>query len=348
MDPGLALLKALTDIPSPSGDPVGIGRKGDVCRARLEPLGFDVETPILGGVPHLVARRPGGGPARGLLVSHLDVVLADPDRRFVLSEDRALGPGVADPLGGVVVMLRALELLQEAGDLDCARWTVVLNGDEEIGSPDSAPLLRALAQEHDAGFVFESGRATGVNPQDGANAVVALAHFVGEASALSAYDRGLSVNVGVVRGGHKRNQVPDRASAEIDVRYRDPLDDRAVTEGFLRATEAAQRRVPGAQVSAIRQRGRPAWDGGEATAALLEIWQAAAQTLGMPPITAVSTGGGSDANILADAGLACLDGLGAVGGGYHAPGEWILAESVAARARLTAEALRAWSRLEEA
>ncbi len=367
MSAGLTLLKALTDIVSPSGDAAGIAAKGAVCTEHLSALGFAVDSHELGGVPHLVARRPAAGRPRAALVSHLDTVLSDPDWRMEISGDRATGPGVADPLGGVVVMLRALQRLNDAGDLDAASWTVVLNGDEEIGSPHSAALLRDLAKDQDAAFIFESGRATGqlvrqragsghwelratgvaahagVNPQDGANAVVALSHAVVDVAGLSAFDQGVSVNVGTVRGGLKRNQVPDEALAEVDVRFRHATQQAAITSGVADAAARARAAVPGTTVEAVLLRGRPAWPGGPGTAALLRHWQQAATGLGLPPIEAVATGGGSDANILADAGVPCLDGLGAVGGGYHTRQEWILADSVEERAELTAAALRLWA-----
>lgn len=365
------MLQALTDIVSPSGDAAGIAAKGAVCRDRLIPLGFDVVSVDLGGVPHLVARRPAPGRPCAGLVSHLDTVLSDPDWKLEVQGDRATGPGVADPLGGVVVMLRALERLSTSGGIDDASWVVVLNGDEEIGSPHSAALLVELAEELDAAFVFESGRATGelvreragsahwelratgvaahagVNPQDGANAVVALAGALVEAAALSRFDERLMVNVGTVAGGLKRNQVPDAALAELDVRYVTADQAATVAAGLRAAAARAEGAVPGTTVQAVRLRGRPAWGGGPGTDRLLAHWRDAALELGLGELGAVSTGGGSDANILADAGVACLDGLGAVGGGYHTRQEWIVAASVESRAELTAAALRRWAAAEQ-
>lgn len=365
------MLKELTDIVSPSGDAAGIAAKGAVCARRLTDLGFTVDSVDLGGVPHLVARRQAPGAPRAGLVSHLDTVLSDAAWKMQVEGDRATGPGVADPLGGVSVMIRALERRRDEGGLDDTSWTVVLNGDEEIGSPHSAALLRELAEDLDAAFVFESGRATGelvrqrsgsghwelraagvaahagVNPQDGANAVVALAQAIVGASGLSDYGQGLKVNVGTVRGGLKRNQVPDQAMAQLDVRFVSQDQDDGVSAALGALAQRAQQSVPGTRVEAVRLRGRPAWAGGSGTDRLLGCWQRAAQTLGLGSIGAVSTGGGSDANILAAAGVPCLDGLGAVGGGYHTRGEWIVASSVEERAALTAAALRLWAAAEQ-
>jgi len=365
MDDGLELLRALVNTPSGSGDAAGIERCGDLVRPRLCALGFAVERHELGAVPHLVAHRGGVGP-HALLVSHLDTVIADPEWRFSVDGPRGLGPAVADPYGGVVGILLALESLAAQGALARSAWTVVLNGDEEIGSPDSAPLLDRLAREADAGFVFESGRAdgslvgsrsgsgvyrfvvrgraahSGVNPEDGASAIRALAHLILAAEALTDLERGLCVNVGTCQGGLKRNQVPAAAQAEVDVRFRRPEDGARVREALADAARAAGAAIPGTTAEAHRRLGRPAWPGGPGTDALAECWLEAADELGIEGPRAVHTGGGSDGNILAAAGLPCLDGLGAVGGGYHTRDEWVLLDTVGERARLAAGGLLRW------
>ena len=365
MDDGLDLLRALVDTPSGSGDAAGLSRCGDLVRPRLAALGFSLERHLLGGVPHLVARRAGSG-AHALLVSHLDTVISDPAWRFSVDGPRGLGPAVADPYGGVVVLLLALEALGAQGALDRGAWTVVLNGDEELGSPASRPLLESLAGQATAGFVFESARAdgslvgsrsgsgvyhlevqgraahAGVNPQDGANAILALAHLIVAAGGLTDASRGLLLNVGTCRGGLKRNQVPAEALAELDVRFSEPEDGPRVDEALARAAQQAEAAVPGTTARARWLRGRPAWPAGPGTERLVGCWLEAATALGLEGLRAVHTGGGSDGNVLAAAGLPCLDGLGAVGGGYHTRDEWVLLETVGQRARLATAGLLLW------
>jgi len=367
---GIDLLRALVDLPSGSGDADGIERCGDLVRPRLLGLGFELERHVLGAVPHIVAQRAGPASApHALLVSHLDTVIADPSWTFTVDGPLGRGPAVADPYGGVVAMLLALELLAETGELARGGWTVVLNGDEEIGSPASGPLLERLAAEATAGFVFESGRAdgslvgsragsavyrlethgkaahSGVNPADGASAILALAHLIIAAEATKDLTRGLSVNVGTCHGGLKRNQVPDEASAAVDVRFRAPEDGARVQRRLAAAASEAETHVPGTRAEARLVGGRPAWRGGEGTDRLVGCWLDAARSLGLEGLRAVHTGGGSDGNILAAEGLPCLDGLGAVGGGYHTREEWVVLESVEGRARLAARGLLRWLEL---
>ena len=160
--------------------------------------------------------------------------------------------------------------------------------------------------------------------------------------AAKAPERGLFVNVGTCRGGLKRNQVPDRASAEVDVRFSDPEDGPRALAALSEACGRAADRVPGTRARVERVRGRPAWPGGEGTDRLVRCWLSAADDLGLERPGAVATGGGSDANILAAAGVPCLDGLGAVGGGYHTREEWVVLPTVEERCRLAARGLLRW------
>jgi glutamate carboxypeptidase len=59
-------------------------------------------------------------------------------------------------------------------------------------------------------------------------------------------------------------------------------------------------------------------------------------------LKAGGTGGASDANFVAPLGIPVLDGLGAVGEGYHSEREYIFANSIEERAKLVAALLKNW------
>ena len=170
----------------------------------------------------------------------------------------------------------------------------------------------------------------------------AAAANAAKVAALTDRAVGLTVNVGTCTGGIQRNQVPDCASAELDVRFRRPEDDQRVRDALNHLCTNVGEGVPGTSAEAIYLRGRPAWRGGPRTKALHSHWQEAALALGMEVPDAVSTGGGSDANLIAATGTPCIDGLGAIGGGYHTVNEWVVEASLEGRARLAAAAFSRW------
>jgi glutamate carboxypeptidase len=294
------------------------------------------------------------------LSAHLDTVFEKEAAfsGFTVDGDRAVGPGAVDCKGGVVVLLGALEALSSAGLLDGAEFRVILNGDEETGSYDSRPLLEKESTGAHVALVFEGARPSGaivnwrkgngimrleatgksahagVHHEDGVNAIEALAHKIVDVQKLTDYKRGLTVNVGVIAGGTKRNIVPATASAEIDVRYRKAEDGPYVEECIRSICDKPA--VSGAHVKLHGGLNRPPWpEDAAGIAALTQGWLAAASDVGVE-LSATATGGGSDGNWTAAMGIPTLDGLGPVGGKYHTLGEYILRDSLPERARIAA------------
>ncbi len=74
---------------------------------------------------------------------------------------------------------------------------------------------------------------------------------------------------------------------------------------------------------------------------MLALASAEAVRLGIGPLDGISVGGGSDGNFTAAVGCPTLDGLGAVGGGAHAEGEWVSIPAMPERATLLAALIRA-------
>lgn len=159
-DRHIALLERLVNQNSGTLNLEGVRIVGDMVRAELEPLGFDVrwvDMAETGRAGHLIATHPGRG-RNILLIGHLDTVFEadNPFQRFEREGDRATGPGVGDDKGGVVVIIAALRAMQAAGTLEDAHVTVVLTGDEErVGSPVAVARRDLIAAGRAAAYALE-------------------------------------------------------------------------------------------------------------------------------------------------------------------------------------------------
>lgn len=308
---------------------------------------------------HFGPKSRGGSPDRVLLLGHLDTVWplgtlkAMPCR---LSDGRLWGPGMLDMKAGVAMALTALEMLTEANLLG-KEIILLLNSDEEVGSPVSRPITERLAGECGAVYVMEpaqglacktarkgtgnwridvQGRAAhaGVDFAKGANAILELARAIETVSGWTDLKRGLTVNVGVAGGGTKNNVVPAEAWAEVDVRIARKADGPRIERKFasLKAVDK------GCVVTATGGINRPPMERGRGTVRLYQRARALAAELGFT-LDEASTGGASDGNFTAALGVPTLDGLGAVGEGAHASHESIVVEHLAPRTALLAALL---------
>jgi glutamate carboxypeptidase len=257
----------------------------------------------------------------------------------------AFGPGVLDMKGGLTVVCAALRALADADALGEVPLRFVSVGDEEVGSPESRPVLREAARGACAALCFEAGREgdvivtarkgtasvlavahgrsahAGNAHAEGANAIWALARFVDRMQALTDYDRGITLNVGKISGGQSKNTVPDRAEAVGDVRFLHPDDGHAV----LQALEWIAREVtiPGTRIEVVQSSFRPPLLRTEASAALAQAYGACQRAAGLGVGEAPLSGGGSDASTAAEEGVPAIDGLGPRGTGLHTTDERI-------------------------
>lgn len=374
-DADLAFLERLVRIHSGSANIPGIEAVGELVRPAFDTLGFRTTWHCPPGghgrekaARTLVARRPAKAPALAtrpvvFLTAHLDTVFEPEDRfeGFQVDGPRAIGPGIVDCKGGVVLMLSAISALVQDGAADRAELRVVLSGDEETGSFESREVIEGEAAGSRCSLVFEGGRPNGDivsyragnggydltalgkaahagnAHQDGVNAIEALAAVVLALQKLTDYPRGITLNAGTFRGGTKRNIVPGEATAQIDVRYAHARDAKDL-DAAIRA--AAAERLPNAARIEIRGGlNRPPFpENDPAIAALAATWIAAAGDLGVTE-TAAPTGGGSDGNWTAAMGIPTLDGLGPVGGKYHTFGEYLVLETLPIRAAIAAVAM---------
>jgi glutamate carboxypeptidase len=333
-----------------------------ILSERLGALGFTVErVDGVRGCDHLRAELSADSADKSshqLLLGHFDTVWPVGTLSSMpveIRDGRMYGPGVFDMKGGLVQMLFALAANVELGvEMPCAP-VILLNCDEEVGSPDSKRLIEAEAAGAARALVMEpsyghrgrlktgrkgvgrfslkvSGVAShaGLDPTAGASAIRELSQQVGRLFELNDPDRGVTVNVGTIDGGMGANIVAPEASAEIEARVRTAADAQTV-EAAIRDLRPSGERVT---LEIEGGFGRPPL---EPTPRNRRLWQsavAAAGRLGIE-IDEAQVGGASDGNF-ASALTATLDGLGAVGDGAHAQHEHVIVERMPERAALLA------------
>jgi glutamate carboxypeptidase len=316
---------------------------------------------------HLVFRSRAELPNRGAvaLVGHLDTVFA-PGTFEGYRTDGALarGPGVLDMKGGLVVMAYALKALAATGGLDAiVPVRVVVVSDEEVGSPEGQGVIAAAITGSSACLVFEAGRAAdaiitlrkgtggmtaiahgraahaGNAHEDGANALWAMARFVDGAQRLTAYDRGVTVNVGRLNGGHSKNTVPDRAEAQVDLRFCTRADGEQLVRALRSVADDAAASVPGTRIELQGGVARLPLERTDASARLCADYAACARAHGLGADEAPLIGGGSDASTAAGLGIPAIDGLGPRGAGFHTKDERIELASLVPKAQALARFL---------
>jgi glutamate carboxypeptidase len=172
----------------------------------------------------------------------------------------------------------------------------------------------------------------GVEPQKGASAIEELARQIQSLHSLTDFERGLTVNVGVISGGERPNVVAARAEAEIDLRVTTQADGEEITQKIL----GLQPQIPGCRLKITGGINRGPFEETPAGLALFAKAQAIARELGFQ-VDKFSSGGGSDGNFVSALGVPTLDGLGSLGGGAHALSEYTILEALPLRAALLAE-----------
>lgn len=362
--------RALVELESPSSDANALDRALTWIEGALAGLGASIERmPASGkqgglGAPDgsaqgagiTVAKRGADDHRRMLLCVHLDTVHAHwPGATWTEVGSRVVGPGVADMKGGVLVVLLALRALRTAG-VDDLSWTVVATTDEETGSWASRDALAALAPGHAAAFIPEPampdgsvvvqrpgsarvgidvfGRAAhaGRDAANGISAVTALCEAVAAAARLADPPRRI-VNMARLVGGEATNIVPDRASAEGNIRWQSEADGQALMAGLRALGRGAPDDLPHVVVD-IRVN-RPVKERSQAVEALVRCMEDAAGVLGLQ-VGAGFTGGVSDGNIVQAAGVPTIDGMGVRGGNLHRSDEFAELDSLGERAALLA------------
>jgi glutamate carboxypeptidase len=302
------------------------------------------------------SRRTNSAEKAILLLGHLDTVWPLGTLKCMpcrVGHSRLWGPGTLDMKAGVAMALTALEILSEAGLLD-REIVLLLNSEEEVGSPVSRPITERLAAECEAVFVLEPAQGlayktarkgtgnwrlaikgvaahAGVDFEKGASALLELARVMETVSDWTDLKKGLTVSVGAAGGGTKTNVIPAEAWAEVDVRIARKGDESRLARRFanLKATDKR------CSVEVTGGINRPPMERTPGTVRLYQRARALAAELGFA-LDEAATGGASDGNFTSALGIPTLDGMGAVGEGAHAAHESILIEHLAPRTALLA------------
>lgn len=365
----IRFLEALVNQDSGTDDRAGVNRVGDILARAYEGLGFSIrriQQSEFGD--HLLASHGTQGQGKSLFcLGHMDTVYpvgTAEARPFRIEGQRATGPGVLDMKGGLTVLLFAFQVLAETDSpaFRGCRFSVLINSDEEVGSPSSHQLITDLAERHDAAMVLEPARPggecvigrkgvghyrmevfgrqahAGSQPELGINAIWELAHKICAMQALNDRESGTTLNVGVIRGGERPNVVPDYACADVDLRIWN-LEEADRVERALR--EIADRAtIQGATGKLSGEISSPPWQTNDGTRRMLSLLQQAGSQLGVE-VRGVTTGGGSDGSRTAQH-IPTLDGLGPVGSQMHSPQEYLELPSLRQRAALLALLIETW------
>jgi glutamate carboxypeptidase len=342
LNPMLSAIEALVRCESPSEDI-------EACRSVVK-LASDIATRVLGTPAEIreIEGRPvfwwGSQEPEVLILAHLDTVwpIGSYQPLWEIKGDVVRGPGVFDMKAGFIQALFALKGIEGSVAL-------VATTDEEIGSFASRELIKDLSSKAKAVLVVEAsldgkvktGRKgtamykisvhglaahAGLEPEKGVNATVEIAHIVLQLAGLENITLGTTVVPTLMRAGNSANTIPDLATLEIDARS-------FSQDELIRIDTAIKSLSPtleGARIEISGGLNRPPLQP-SSTQALYERAEKVAAELGMAPLGCAEVGGASDGNFAAAAGAQVLDGLGAIGGGAHAPHEWLSLKSIEER-----------------
>jgi glutamate carboxypeptidase len=330
----------------------------------VDPKGDLVSAP-LGQSIHIV-KRP-DATRKVLLCIHMDTVygIDDPFQQCRMLDDGTMnGPGVSDAKGGLIVMLHALQALEASPVAKNIGWEVLINPDEEIGSPGSRFLIDDIAQRCDFGLLFEpalagdqlvswrkgSGNFTfivrgksahaGRAMADGRNAVVAAAKLALALDGLNVQPD-ITYNVAKLEGGDAFNVVPDFAMVRLNVRVRTP-EQQQVVETTLEKVVAHFDAFDGINVTTQGSFRSPPKPITPPMQQLMDRIESCARVLGKD-VQWQGTGGACDGNKFAAAGLANIDSLGPSGGRIHSDEEFLVLESLVPAAKLAALTLLSYA-----
>lgn len=369
-------LHEFCEINSGTHNLAGLNQMHQVLRSAFMPLSDAIESKPLPPVPIItmngetttqtcgnalfIRKRP-ELPRRVLLAGHMDTVFGTnhPFQTLTYMNDNRLnGPGVSDMKGGLIVILHALHAFEKTSFASDLGWDVLINADEEIGSPASSNLIQSLIPEYQAGLIYEPAMndqgtfaknrkgsakmtviATGKSAHagrafdQGRNAICYLSEVLLAINALNGQRQGVTINIGKIAGGDALNVVPDKAVAKLDIRINQPEDETWVKQSLAEIKKTQAKKDYTLVISGDFS--RPVKRINPGTQRLFQRIQALGHDLGLV-IDWQDSGGCCDGNNLAQYGLPVIDTLGVRGGNIHRSDEYILLDSLVERASLSA------------
>ncbi len=356
----LSVLEKIVNMDSASEYKEGADAVGSFLSQKFSEIGLEVEkVPQEKYGDHVISRLKGEGD-NTLIIGHFDTALpkGTPKKRpFKIKGNRGYGCGVADMKAGIIAAFFAIKSILETTELK-PNITVILNSDEEPGSPTSREIIRGEASKAARAFIMEPGRNgsivtqrkgvgiftfktkgvaahAGSEPEKGCNAIVELGHMILELSCLNDYERGVTVNVGVIEGGTYPYVVAEEATAKVDCRIPTEEDGVYLKSKFNEIANLSK--VKGVERSWKGDFHRPPMEKNEKTSELFEFVNEIASELIISIKESDRTGGASDGNLTSAIGVPTLDGMGPVGAGFHGPKEYVEIDSIFERTKLLAQ-----------
>ena len=352
-------LERVITLETPSEDHAAVAAGArDLAALIEERVGTAPEVLEIDGVTHLRLRF-GSGPVKVVLLNHQDTVWPHGTLErlpFSVADGILRGPGSFDMLTGTIMSIHATAmLLEQAGDSSALDGlTILITGDEELGSTTSSQLIRDEAAGARAVYVMEASAAgslklarkgtsdyevtvhgkaahAGLEPEKGVNAGLELARLMPLIAEMADDEKGTTVVPTTITAGTTPNTVPAKATVHVDVRARLTSEQERI-DSEMRAVKAE---MPGAEVEVTGGINRPPFER-DAAAHLFDRAVALAGEIGIAEPTGTAVGGASDGNFTAGDGIPTLDGLGAVGDGAHAEHEHAIISEIPPRTALLA------------
>lgn len=361
----IALLKEAVDTGSGSYDKTGVDAVGRVFERFFAGQGIETvreANDTYGDAIHVRLDDTPSNERPIVLMGHRDTVFPkDEEKRrpFTVKGSTAYGPGVADMKAGLVMNAFVLAAFKRFGGVP-APLAGLITSDEEIASPSSRPIIERVAKGARAVFNSEPGRPTGAVVtgrkggvfmtfevhgkaahsggafEKGISAIGELAHKIVAIHALTDLSRGITLNVGLIKGGQSVNTTAPLATGEIDMRYVRPADRATTLAAVQRIMDTAT--VPGTTASlTIRGEFLPLTQTPDAEA-LFAGYRTAAADAGLA-ITGEFSGGCADSGFTAGVGCPTLCSVGPVGGNAHTAEEYLDLDSLVPRAQALALAI---------
>lgn len=353
-------LRPLIDVDCGTYTVDGIKVIADQFEAKFAELtGWNVKRIDCGkaGVGLEVRNKPESEAIDVMLIGHMDTVFPVGTvelRPMTTDAEKAYGPGVSDMKSGLLNVVYAMRNLDQSV-LDKLSICICMNPDEETGSLDSVDWIQATAKQAKHVLVAEAARAdgglvkarkgmarykltfngvaahAGNEPENGRSAITEMANWIIAVNAMTNFESGTTLNVGIVSGGAGANIVPEHAEAIVDVRFWSNTEYDDVDTELNALTQRSF--VDGVSIQLEREAYKPSMVPSEQTESLMALVEQSANELSID-MNWKEVGGGSDANNTAILGVPTLDGLGPIGAGFHSDQEYLLLESIEPRIRL--------------
>jgi glutamate carboxypeptidase len=357
------LLKKIVNLESPSSDKNAVDKCSSFLAKEFQKSGAKVTRyPFkdLGDL-HLVEYprlKPKERKEQILILTHIDTVWPVgkiKNMPFYISGNKLFGPGALDMKAGLVMAISSLKAIHELNIEPQKKIAVFMNSAEEVGSEIANEMIQKLAKRSSCVLCLEPSLPGGAmknqrkgrlvirldtkgksahagNPDEGINAVEELMAQLHVAQKLES--KAITVNTGIIMGGERVNIVPDSASAHLDIRFWNSTQKNKIINSFKQLQPTLQ----GAKVKYSVESYLPPLEKTKTSDRLFARITDIASSMNIQ-LEAGKSGGGSDASIAANTGVATLDGLGPDGAGIHAENEHLLLPSLIERTALLTELL---------